>query len=167
MSDVYPINDNYIKHTLTNNDQYVRQYSESIKNNENFWAEHGKRLDWFTPYTKVKDVSYNKEDLHIRWYEDGSLNVSYNCIDRHLEKHANSTAIIWEGDDPSHSKNVTFQELHDEVCRFSNVLKNLGVKKGDRVTLYMPMILEAAYAMLACARIGAIQSWRKTNCSKR
>ena len=158
MSKVYPITALYKEHTLTDNDQYLSMYAESLNNNEQFWAEQGKRLDWFTPYSKVKDVSYDKDDLHIRWYEDGTLNVSYNCIDRHLAKHANDTAIIWEGDDPNNSKKVTFQELHDEVCRFSNVLKNLGVKKGDRVTLYMPMILESAYAMLACSRIGAIHS---------
>lgn len=158
MTHVFPINPQYAEHTLTDNQKYMDMYSQSVTNNEDFWAEHGKRLDWFTPYTKIKNVSFAKDDLHIRWYEDGTLNVSYNCIDRHLAKHANDTAIIWEGDNPNNTKKITFQELHDEVCKFSNVLKELGIKKGDRVTLYMPMILESAYAMLACSRIGAIHS---------
>jgi len=158
MSKTYPVSASYSENTLTNNDDYLNLYQESTENNEAFWAKHGKRIDWFKPYTKVKNVSFDKDDLHIRWYEDGELNVSYNCIDRHLKEHASKTALIWEGDDPNQSQSVTFQELHDEVCRFANVLKSLGVKKGDRVTVYMPMILEAAYAMLACTRIGAIHS---------
>jgi len=158
MSDQYPVPTEYEKTTKITNARYQEMYKHSISDNEGFWREQGKRIDWFTPYSKVKDVSYAKDDLHIRWYEDGTLNVSYNCIDRHLPERADQVAIIWEGDDPNQSKRITFQELHDEVCRFANVLKELGVKKGDRVTLYMPMIVEAAYAMLACTRIGAIHS---------
>ncbi|NNC97476.1 MAG: acetate--CoA ligase [Gammaproteobacteria bacterium] len=158
MSDKYPVPAAYAKHSKLNNSEYLAMYKESVEDNEAFWDKHGKRLDWYKPYSKIKDTSFKKDDLHIRWYEDGQLNVSYNCIDRHLPERATQTAIIWEGDDPANSKSVSFQKLHDEVCKFSNVLKDLGIKKGDRVTLYMPMILEAAYAMLACSRIGAIHS---------
>ncbi|MEC7443152.1 MAG: acetate--CoA ligase, partial [Pseudomonadota bacterium] len=124
----------------------------------NFWAEHGQRIDWIKPYTRIKDVSYSEKDLHIKWFYDGTLNVSSNCLDRHLEKRGDQTAIIWEGDDPKEDKRISFKELHSEVCKFANALKELGVKKGDRVTIYMPMIPEAAVAMLACARVGAIHS---------
>ncbi|MDQ7076867.1 MAG: acetate--CoA ligase [Robiginitomaculum sp.] len=123
-----------------------------------FGGEQGKRLDWFTPYTQVSDCSFDTENLHVRWYADGTLNVAHNCIDRHLETRGDQTAIIWEGDDPEVSKHITYKELHAHVCRFANVLKSRGVGKGDRVTLYMPMVAEAAYAMLACARIGAVHS---------
>jgi len=140
------------------NAKYIDMYRVSVADPVAFWREHGKRIDWIRPYTKIKDVSYSASDLHIRWYEDGTLNASANCIDRHLAKRANQTAIIWEGDDPKDSKHITYQQLHDEVCRFANVLKGQGVKKGDRVTIYMPMIPEAAYAMLACTRIGAVHS---------
>ena len=136
---------------------YARMYEQSIKDPEAFWGEHGKRLDWIRPYTKVKDVSF-AGDVHIRWFQDGTLNVSANCIDRHLADKADQTAIIWEGDSPDEARNITYRELHDQVSRLANVLKARGVKKGDRVTLYLPMIPEAAYAMLACARIGAIHS---------
>ena len=118
----------------------------------------GKRLTWIKPYTRVKNVSYDKDDLHIRWYEDGTLNVCVNCIDRHLPHRANQIAFIFEGDDLGTRRRITYRELYEEVCRFANVLKNHGVKKGDRVTIYMPMIPEAAFAMLACARIGAFHS---------
>ena len=138
--------------------QYSELYAASIADPEVFWGEQGKRIDWITPYTKVKDVSWEKSDLHVRWYEDGVLNVSANCLDRHLETRGDKPAIIWEGNDPSVSKTLTYRELHREVCRFANAMKKLGVKKGDRVTLYMPMVPEAAMAMLACARIGAIHS---------
>ncbi len=154
----HPVSSKWAKTAHINADKYEKLYAQSIENPEKFWAEAGKHLDWITPYTKVKDCSWNKDDLHIRWYEDGEINVSYNCIDRHLPKRADQTAIIWEGDDPQNSKTITYRQLHEEVCRFANVLKERGVKKGDRVTLYMPMIVEAAYAMLACARIGAIHS---------
>ena len=141
-----------------NDDQYQAMYKASIEDNEAFWAEHGKRIDWITPYQNVKDVSYAKEDLSIRWFYDGTLNAAANCTDRHLAQRGDQTAIIWEGDDPSQSRHITYRELHDEVCQFANVLKAQGVKKGDRVTIYMPMIPEAAVAMLACARIGAVHS---------
>ncbi len=152
----YPILPN--ENTYADNQNYLALYQKSIEQNENFWHEQGQRLDWIKPYTKIKDVSYQKDDLHIRWYEDGTLNVSYNCIDRHLPEKANDTAIIWEADEPGQAKYISYQQLHDEVCKFANILKKLGAKRGDRITIYMPMILEAAYAMLACSRIGAIHS---------
>jgi acetyl-CoA synthetase len=136
---------------------YARMYEQSIKDPEAFWGEQGKRLDWIRPYSKVKDVSFTG-DVHIRWFYDGTLNVSANCIDRHLADKADQTAIIWEGDNPAESRHITYRELHEQVCRLANVLKAKGVKKGDRVTIYLPMIPEAAYAMLACARVGAIHS---------
>ncbi|MBX9458043.1 MAG: acetate--CoA ligase [Rhizobium sp.] len=142
---------------LIDNDTYLKWYQESIDNPDSFWAEHGKRIDWSTPFTKVKNTSFDG-DVTIRWFEDGETNVSYNCIDRHLEKHGDQVAIIWEADDPSLDKKVTYNELHEHVCRLANVLKKHGVEKGDRVTIYMPMVPEAAYAMLACARIGAVHS---------
>ncbi|MCA8928929.1 MAG: AMP-binding protein, partial [Alphaproteobacteria bacterium] len=137
---------------------YDEMYRRSVEDPEGFWGEHGKRIDWFKPYTKVKDVSYAKDDLHIRWFHDGTTNAAYNCLDRHLETRGDQTAIIWEGDDPAESKHITYRELHEEVCKFANVLKAQGAKKGDRVTIYLPMIPEAAVAILACARIGAIHS---------
>ncbi|AZN73534.1 acetate--CoA ligase [Georhizobium profundi] len=140
-----------------NRSTYEQWYAESIDNPEAFWSEHGKRIDWFKPYTKVKNTSF-EGDVSIKWFEDGLTNVSYNCIDRHLDKRGDQVAIIWEGDDPADDKKITYRELHDAVCRLANVMKDNGVKKGDRVTIYMPMIAEAAYAMLACARIGAIHS---------
>lgn len=137
---------------------YQRLYKESIENPEKFWAEQAERLHWIKKWSKVKDCSFALNDVHIRWFEGGKLNACYNCIDRHLPAHADKTAIIWEGNDPAESKFITYKELYEEVCRFANVLKTQGVKKGDRVTIYMPMIPEAAFAMLACARIGAIHS---------
>ncbi|HYG28325.1 MAG TPA: AMP-binding protein, partial [Caulobacteraceae bacterium] len=125
---------------------------------EGYWSEVASRLDWIKPFTQVKDVSYNKEDFRIRWYADGVLNASANCLDRHLPHRADDIAIIWEGDDPADSRKITYAEAHTETCRMANVLKANGVKKGDRVTIYLPMIPEAAYAMLACARIGAVHS---------
>ncbi|PQM68319.1 MAG: acetate--CoA ligase [Rhodobacterales bacterium] len=138
--------------------KYKEMYQESISNPEEFWRKMGNRIDWITPFSKVKDTSFSHDDVSIKWYEDGSLNVSYNCIDRHLEKNRDKVAIIWESDEPSLSKNITYAELYKQVCRLSNIYKELGVNKGDRVILYMPMIPEAAYAMLACARIGAVHS---------
>lgn len=139
-------------------DEYQAMYQKSIDNPEVFWTEEAqKRLDWMKPFTKVKNTSFDG-DVGIRWFEDGVLNVSYNCIDRHLEKRGDKIALIWEGDNPEESQSITYKELHQEVCRFANVLKAQGVKKGERVLIYMPMILEAAYAMLACARIGAVHS---------
>src|SRR6185437_3275346 len=140
-----------------NEAKYKKLYEESIADPAKFWGEHGKRLDWIKPYTKVKNTSY-EGDVSIKWYEDGTLNAAYNCVDRHLKDRADQTAIIWEGDDPNESKHITYAELHENVCRLANVLKSHGIKKGDRVTIYLPMIPEAAYAMLACARIGAIHS---------
>ena len=137
---------------------YDKLYKESIDNPEGFWSEQGKRLSWYKPYNKICNYSYDKNNLYVKWFEDGTLNASFNCLDRHVEKHPDSIAIIWEGDDPSSSKKITYKELLDEVCKLSNGLKSLGVTKGDRVTIYMPMIPEAAAAMLACTRIGAIHS---------
>ena len=138
--------------------EYRETYARSIKDPEGFWSEQAKRLDWITVPTKIKDVSWDTEDLHVRWYADGVLNVTENCLDRHLETRGDKPAIIWEGDSPSDSLTLTYKELHLYVCRFANVMKARGVKKGDRVTIYMPMIPEAAFAMLACARIGAVHS---------
>jgi len=138
-------------------DDYLRLYRESLADPDRFWGEQAKRIDWIKPFTKVQNASF-KGDVHIAWYEDGTLNASYNCIDRHLPGRAEQTAILWEGDDPGVDRRVTYRELHDAVCRLANVLKARGVRKGDRVTIYLPMIPEIAVAMLACARIGAIHS---------
>ena len=154
----FEVSDDWSSSAQINSDQYNDWYERSFSNNEEFWNEHGKRIDWIKPYTKVKDVSYLKNNFSIKWYYDGTLNASANCIDRHLKDKADQTAIIWEGDDPKDSKNITYAELHKEVSKLANGMKSLGVKKGDRVTIYMPMIPEAAYAMLACTRIGAIHS---------
>ena len=137
---------------------YETMYAESLRDPDAFWAEQGKRVDWITPFTKVKNTSFEHAKVSIKWYEDGELNVSINCIDRHLAARGNQTAIIWEGDNPSESAHITYNELHIQVCKLANVYKSLGVTKGDRVVLYMPMIPEAAYAMLACNRIGAVHS---------
>ena len=155
---IFKVNAEWSKNALINAHQYESDYTKSFDNNEEFWKDQGNRIDWITPYTKVKDVSYQQKDFKIKWYYDGELNASVNCIDRHLATKANQTAIIWEGDDPSQSKHITYKELHEEVCKLANGLKSLGAKKGDRITIYMPMIPEATYAMLACARIGAIHS---------
>ena len=144
--------------TWTTAAQYEELYARSVNDPEGFWREHGQRLDWIKPYTKVKNTTYEYPDISIKWFEDGELNLSANCIDRHLEKRGDQVAIIWEGDTPGTDDKVTYRQLHEHVCRFANVLKKLGVRKGDRVTIYMPMILEAVYAMLACARIGAVHS---------
>ncbi len=153
-----PVTAEWAKRAFVDNGKYLDLYKSSVADPVAFWREQGKRVDWIKPYTKVKNVSYDAKNLFIRWYEDGSLNVAANCIDRHLAKRGNQTAIIWEGDDPKDSKHITYKQLHEEVCRFANVLTANGVKKGDRVTIYMPMIPEAAYAMLACARVGAVHS---------
>jgi acetyl-CoA synthetase len=155
---VYDVPAQWAKRAWINESQYEEMYARSITDPQGFWGEHGKRIDWFKPYTRVKDTSYDTHHVAIKWFEDGVTNVAYNCIDRHLAKRANQTAIIWEGDDPNRAKHITYAELFDRVCHFANVLKWHGVKKGDRVTIYMPMIPETAYAMLACARIGAIHS---------
>ncbi|MZR31347.1 acetate--CoA ligase [Sneathiella litorea] len=156
--DLYPVPQELAKTAWADKTSYQAMYRASIEDPDAFWGEHGKRIDWIKPYTKVKDVSFAKDDLHIKWFYDGTLNVSYNCLDRHLESRGDSPAIIWEGDDPNDDKTLTYRELHAEVCKFANVLKAQGIKKGDRVTLYMPMIVEAAVAMLACTRIGAVHS---------
>jgi len=153
----FPVPEDVAKHALVDAAQYEDLYKRSVTDNEGYWAEQGRRIDWIKPFTKVKDVDYTGE-VRIRWYYDGTLNVSANCIDRHLPKRANQTAIIWEGDNPKEDKKITYAELHEQVCRLANVMKAHGVKKGDRVTVYLPMIPEAAYALLACARIGAIHS---------
>jgi acetyl-CoA synthetase len=157
-NELFPVPDAVAKEAWADNAKYLEMYRRSVDDPEGFWAEHGKRIDWFKPFTKVKDTSYDPHDLHIRWFHDGTLNASYNCLDRHLEKRGDQVAILWEGDDPKDDKKITFRELHREVCKFSNALKSIGAKKGDRITIYMPMIPEAAVAMLACARIGAIHS---------
>ena len=138
--------------------KYESMYAHSLKDPVGFWSQHGRRVDWIKPYTQVKDVSYDASDLHVRWFHDGTLNVSANCVDRHLATRGDQVAIIWEGDDPGEDRRITYRELHEQVCRLANAMKKRGVKKGDRVTIYLPMIPEAAYAMLACARIGAVHS---------
>ena len=155
---VYDVPANWTKRAFIDDGKYQAMYAQSIKDPNAFWGEQGKRIHWFKPYTKVKNTSFDQHNISIKWFEDGTTNVSYNCLDRHLEKRGNQTAIIWEGDDPAHDKKITYRELHAEVCRFANVLKAQGVKKGDRVTIYLPMIPQTAVAMLACTRIGAIHS---------
>jgi acetyl-CoA synthetase len=155
---VYPVPAAALERTLCNNERYLEMYQQSVESPEAFWGEHGKRLEWIKPYTQVKNTHFGTDEVSIKWFEDGVLNVSANCIDRHLPERANDTAIIFEGDNPSDHYAVTYGQLANHVGRFANVLKKLGVKKGDRVTLYMPMIPEAAYAMLACTRIGAVHS---------
>jgi acetyl-CoA synthetase len=159
MSDdqIFPVPRQVAQGAWVDEAKYFKMYEESVKNPDKFWAEHGKRLHWIKPYTKVKNASF-EGNVSIKWFEDGTLNVSANCIDRHLNIRADQTAILWEGDDPKDSRHVSYSELHESVSKLGNVLKSLGVKKGDRVTIYMPMIPEAAFAMLACARIGAVHS---------
>jgi acetyl-CoA synthetase len=154
----YPVAAAVAKQAWADEAKYRAMYQTSIEDPEGFWSEQANELEWLKPFTKVKDVSYDAADLHIRWFEDGEINVAANCLDRHLAKRGDQTAIIWEGDDPSVDAKITYRELHERVCRLGNALRSLGVKKGDRVTIYMPMIPEAAVAMLACARIGAVHS---------
>ncbi|MCF6343138.1 MAG: acetate--CoA ligase [Devosiaceae bacterium] len=149
---------NIVARAKIDKNKYEEMYAQSVNNPDEFWGEQAKRLDWMKPFTKVKNTSFAYPDISIKWFEDGELNVSANCIDRHLEKRGEQTAIIWEGDDPEQSKHITYNELHEHVCKLANVLKSMGVKKGDRICIYMPMIPEAAYAMLACSRIGAVHS---------
>jgi acetyl-CoA synthetase len=160
MSDslLFPPPEAWARRAYVDNAGYLRMHAAALEDPAAFWREHGRRIDWIRPYTKVKDVSFNEADFRIRWFEDGVLNVAHNCVDRHLATRGDQPAIIWEGDDPSESKTITYRELHAEVCRFANVLKAHGVGKGSTVTIYLPMIPEAAYAMLACARLGAIHS---------
>ena len=152
------VSDNWAHHAYVNESKYKKKYKLSIKENEKFWGKEGKRISWIKKYTKVKDVKYSKEEVKIKWYYDGTLNASANCIDRHLKKNAKKTAIIWVGDDPADSKKISYKELHQNVCKAANGLKSIGVQKGDRVTIYLTMIPELAYVMLACARIGAVHS---------
>ena len=154
----YPVNEYFSERALLDNEQYQAMYQASIDDPETFWAEHGKRIDWIKPYTKVKDVSYAHDDVHIKWFYDGTLNPTISCLDRHLSERGDQTAIIWEGDDPTQDAKVTYRELYHKVCRLANAMKAQGIKKGDVVTIYMPMVVEATVAMLACARIGAIHS---------
>ena len=160
MSDdkIYEIPAEWKQRGFIDDAKYQEMYERSVADPNGFWGEQAKRIDWIKPFTKVKNTSFAPDNVSIKWFEDGTLNAAYNCIDRHLPKRANQTAIIWEGDDPKDDKHITYQELHDEVCRMANILRNRNVEKGDRVTIYMPMIPEAAYAMLACARIGAVHS---------
>ena len=158
MSKLYPVAPEFAAQARIDKDEYTRLYDESIKDPDAFWGRIAQRLDWTRPPTVIKNVSFDPKNLYIRWYEDGELNVSANCLDRHLEKRGDKVAIIFEGDDPKDSRKITYRELHAEVCKFANTLKNLGVVKGDRVAIYLPMIPEAAVAMLACARLGAIHS---------
>ena len=158
MSKIYPVIPAARERTHVDQQRYQEMYKQSVEDNNGFWAEQARRINWIKPFSKVKDISWDRKDVHIRWFEDGTLNACYNCIDRHLEKRADQTAIIWEGDDPTRDLHISYRELHQRVCRMANALKKLGTKRGDRVTLYMPMIPEAAVAMLACARIGAVHS---------
>ncbi|ANK79629.1 MAG: acetate--CoA ligase [Rhizobiales bacterium NRL2] len=157
-ADLHPVPDEWARTAKIDNDKYQEMYRASIEDPETFWGEQGRRITWFRDYTKIRDVSYDADDLHIRWYEDGTLNAAYNCLDRHLADKGDQPAIIWEGDEPDTDETVTYRDLYARVGRLANGLKALGVSKGDRVTIYMPMIIEAAVAMLACARIGAIHS---------
>ena len=154
----YDVPAEWAKRAWADGEKYEEMYQRSIDDPDGFWAEQGKRLDWFTDYTKVKNTAYDTDDVSIKWYEDGVLNVSHNCLDRHLDKRGDQVAIIWEGDEPGDDKTITYRALHEEVCKFANGLKSVGVKKGDRVTIYMSMVPEIAVAMLACTRVGAVHS---------
>lgn len=156
VSDLFPIPPSFLKNSLILEETYKNLYDQSLENPENFWGQQGGRISWIKPYTQIRDVSFEADSFKIRWYEDGTLNASYNCIDRHLLTHKDRLALIWEGDSPEESQKITYGQLYEKVCQMAHVLKNLGVQKGDRVVLYLPMIPEAVYAMLACARMGAI-----------
>ncbi len=155
---VYPVPESARQRALIDNDKYLALYQKSVEDPEGFWGEQGHRLQWMKPYTKVKNTTYDYNNVSIKWYEDGELNASVNCLDRHLEKRGDQTALLYEGDDPNVSEHITYRQLYEETCKFANVLKAQGVKKGDVVTIYMPMIPQTAVAMLACARIGAVHS---------
>ena len=155
---VFKVSENWSKQAYVNKAKYQKKYNLSIKDNDKFWKKEGKRITWIKPYTKIKDVKYSKEEVKIKWFYDGTLNASANCTDRHLKRNGKKTAIIWVGDDPTDHKKISYKELHKNVCKAANGLKNIGVKKGDRVTIYLTMIPELVYTMLACARIGAIHS---------
>src|SRR5258705_2457291 len=155
---IYGVPAEWAKRAWVDQAKYREMYARSARDPNGFLAEQANRIDWMKPFTKVENASFAPGNISIKWFEDGVLNVAWNCIDRHLDKRGDQTAIIWEGDNPSESKHITYRQLHDEVCKFANILRTRNVKKGDRVTIYLPMIPEAAYAMLACARIGAIHS---------
>ena len=155
---VYAVPAEWAARAWVDDQKYHAMYRRSVEDPNGFWGEMGRRIDWIKPYTRVKNTSFDPSNVSIKWYEDGTLNVSANCIDRHLATRANQVAIIWEGDDPTQDEKITYRQLHERVCKFANVLKANGVNKGDRVTIYLPMIPEATYAMLACARIGAVHS---------
>ena len=155
---VIKVSEAWSNQALINNSKYKKKYNLSVKENDKFWKKEGKRISWIKPYTKIKDIKYSKDEVKIKWFYDGTLNVSANCIDRHLKKNGKKTAIIWVGDDPSDTKKITYKELHKNVSKAANALKSIGIQKGDRVTIYLTMIPELAYVMLACARIGAVHS---------
>src|SRR6201989_3043065 len=155
---IYDVPADWAKRAWINDAKYKEMYARSVSDPNGFWAEQAKRVDWMKAPTKIENVSFAPGNISIKWFEDGVLNAAYNCIDRHLHTRGDQTAIIWEGDDPSQSKHITYRQLHDEVCRMANILRTRNVKKGDRITIYLPMIPEAAYAILACARIGALHS---------
>ena len=160
MSDkIYDVSAEWAKRAFIDEPKYREMYARSVKDPNGFWAdEASRRLDWIKPFTKVENVSFAPGNISIKWFEDGVLNAAYNCIDRHLDKRGDQVAIIWEGDSPNEDRKITYKQLHEEVSRFANALKGLGVQKGDRVCIYLPMIPEAAVAMLACTRIGAVHS---------
>ena len=158
MNKVYKVIEKFASDALINKEDYIKMYAESVNDPDSFWRKHAKRLNWIKSFTEVKDVSFEKSNLYIKWFADGTLNVAANCIDRHLKNKSDKVALLWQGDDPNEVKKITYSELHKEVSLMANVLLKHNVKKGDRVTIYMPMIPEAVYAMLACARIGAIHS---------
>ncbi|MGE0701512.1 MAG: AMP-binding protein, partial [Hyphomicrobiaceae bacterium] len=155
---VYAVPAEWAARAWIDDQKYHAMYKRSVEDPVGFWGEMGRRIDWIKPYTKVKNTSYAPENVSIKWYEDGTLNVCANCVDRHLRTRGDQIAIIWEADDPTRDEKITYKQLHERVSKLANVLKGNGVKKGDRVTIYLPMIPEAAYAMLACARIGAVHS---------
>ncbi len=155
----YPVPEDFAAQANITAAEYAEMYQQSVDDPEGFWSEQAEKyLSWFKPWNSVSDWSFDENDLHIKWFEGGEINVSYNCLDRHLETRGDQVAIIWEGDNPERDRKITYRELHEEVCKFANVLKDQGVKRGDRVSIYMPMIPEAAVAMLACTRIGAMHS---------
>ncbi|MDO8875842.1 MAG: AMP-binding protein, partial [Pseudolabrys sp.] len=159
MSDkIYDVPAAWASRAYIDDAKYNEMYARSIKDTNGFWGDEAKRIDWIKPPTKIKNTTFDPHNVSIKWFEDGTLNASYNCVDRHLAKRGDQTALLWEGDDPKDDKAITYKQLHAEVCKFANVLKARGVKKGDRVTIYMPMIPEAAVSILACARIGAVHS---------
>ena len=156
-NELFPVPESWMKNSHCDNAKYMKMYADSVNDPEGFWGEQAKRIDWFQPWTKVKDGSF-EQDVRFKWFVDGKLNVSYNCLDRHLKKRADQIAIIWEGDDPGTAKHITYRQLYEDVCRCANVLKSMGLRKGDRATIYLPMIPELAVAMLACTRIGVVHS---------